>query len=103
MTNFTFADLFLVYAEWRIRFLYFVRLANTTSEKPFVIKDLLEYLEASRGNSRAGTNYLEPGISPFLSASSIDSPPPPRIRTLIVVPFLLAGDIDLARQLTADC
>lgn len=29
---------------------------------------------ASRGNSRAETNYLEPGISSFLSTSAIDSP-----------------------------
>lgn len=90
-----------VYAEWRI--LCFVRLASRTSEKPFVIKDLLEYLE-ELGAETQGPRPItsSQGFLPFfLSAQLI-----PRIRTLIVVPFLLvllADGIDLASRLTADC
>lgn len=90
---------YLYYIEWRIHFLYFVRLANNELS---VVRDLLECLDEPVAQTREPGPITRIGDFSFFLPLRLIS----RIRTLIVVPVplvLLAGGIDLASRLTAGC
>lgn len=100
MTNFAFPNILPFMPNGK-----FVSYVSRTqeSEKPFVIKDLLEYLDELVAEIQGpGPITSSQGFLPFFLPPQLI----PRIRTLIVVPFLLvllAGGIDLASRLTAGC